>query len=433
MLQLFNSRSQQRERFRPVPGRPVRVYVCGITPYDTTHLGHAFTYVTFDTLMRLMRHGHGWPVRYVQNLTDIDDDVLRKAAETGEDWRALGLRWTDLFRGDLAWLNLVPPDVYPGATSVMSQIIGHVATLITRGLAYESGGSVYFAVGADPDFAADLRLDRASLLDIANERGNHPDDPGKRDPLDFVLWQAGKPGEPAWRSPWSAGRPGWHIECSTLALAHLGEQVDIHGGGGDLAFPHHACEEAQSTPLVAHRPWVRWWMHVAMVEKDGVKMSKSLGNLVLVRRLAAEGHHPDTVRLYLLQHHYRQAWNWDPARFQDTAAMTRTLHAAIARVSPGQRLLDLSRFGPRVTGALDDDLNTPVAVNAAMELADAIIDAPPGSDLRPAQDLLRATAGQLLGLHLVPVVPAPGELMGRWPAPLVAEPDLLLPPEDESA
>ncbi|HRA21028.1 MAG TPA: hypothetical protein PLZ56_11325, partial [Anaerolineae bacterium] len=169
------------------------------------------------------------------------------------------------------------------------------------------------------------------------------------------------------------------------------------------------------------------------INVDNEKMSKSLGNLVLVRRLAAEGHHPDTVRLYLLQHHYRQAWNWDPARFQDTAAMTRTLHAAIARVSPGQRLLDLSRFGPRVTGALDDDLNTPEAVNAAMELADAIIDAPPGSDLRPAQDLLRATAGQLLGLHLVPVVPAPGELMGRWPAPLVAEPDLLLPPEDESA
>lgn len=432
MLQLYNSRGRQRERFRPIAGQPVRVYVCGITPYDTTHLGHAFTYVAFDTLMRLMRHGHRWPVRYVQNLTDIDDDVLRKAGETGEDWRALGLRWTEQFRGDLAWLNVMPPDVYPGATSVIDRIIGHVGTLIDVGLAYERGGSVYFSADADPAFAADLGLDKDGLLALANERGNHPDDPHKRDPLDFVLWQAGQPGEPAWRSPWSAGRPGWHIECSTLALTHLGEQVDIHGGGGDLAFPHHACEESQSTPLTLRRPWVRWWMHVAMVEKDEVKMSKSLGNLVLVRRLAAEGHHPDTVRLYLLQHHYRQAWNWDPARFQAAEALTRTLHAAMARASAGHRILDLGRFGPRVTGALDDDLNTPAALDAALELADAIIEAPPGCDLQPAQDLLRASAGLLLGLHLDPVVPSPSELVDRWPAPLVSPPDLLLPPAESA-
>ncbi len=428
MVQLYNSRSRTKERLRPIPGQPIRLYVCGITPYDTTHLGHAFTYVTFDLLIRLLREGHRWPVRYVQNLTDIDDDVLRKAQETGADWRRLGLEWTERFRGDLAWLNLLPPDAYPGATSVMDRIIGLAETLLGKGLAYERGGNVYYATGESADFGAELGLDRRQLLAIANERGNHPDDPHKRDPLDFVLWQAGKPGEPAWRSPWSLGRPGWHIECSALALEHLGEQVDVHGGGADLAFPHHACEEAQSSPVVPRHPWVRFWVHVAMVEMDGVKMSKSLGNLVLVRRLAAEGHHPDQVRCYLLQHHYRTAWNWDPGRFADCEALVRTLHGAVARSSSGQRVLDLSRFGPRITGALEDDLNSPAALSAALELADAIIEAPPGSDLRPAQDLLRATAGGLLGLRLESSVLPPSQLADLWPKPVVAAPDLVLPP-----
>lgn len=427
MVQLFNARSQSKERLRPLPGQPIRLYVCGITPYDTTHLGHAFTYVTFDLLIRLLRQGERWPVRYVQNLTDIDDDILRKAAETGADWRRLGLDWTERFRGDLAWLNLLPPDVYPGATSVMPRIIALTEALLAKGLAYESGGSVYFATAKDPDFATHLGLARAELLTIANERGNRPDDPGKRDPLDFVLWQAGKPGEPAWHSPWSDGRPGWHIECSAMALEHLGEQVDVHGGGADLAFPHHACEEAQASPLVARHPWVRFWVHVAMVEMDGVKMSKSLGNLVLVRRLAAEGHHPDQVRCYLLQHHYRSPWNWDPAQFAASEAWVRTLHAAAERPSSGHRVLDLSRFGPRVTGALEDDLNSPAALAATLELADAIIEAPAGSDLKPAQDLLRATAGGLLGLHLAAGIPAPSQLIERWPEPRIAGPDLILP------
>jgi L-cysteine:1D-myo-inositol 2-amino-2-deoxy-alpha-D-glucopyranoside ligase len=419
-MQLYNTWSQRVERFRPRPGQPVGVYVCGITPYDTTHLGHAFTYVVFDVLIRHLETVHRWPVRYVQNLTDIDDDVLRRSAETGEDWRALGQRWTDQFRADMETLNVRPPDAYPGATAFIPAMQAQIRRLLEAGRAYCRQGTVYYRVASEPEFGALARLSGPEMLATANERGNDPDDPNKEDPLDFVLWQAGKPAEPAWRSPWGPGRPGWHIECSTMAGELLGAPVDIHGGGGDLAFPHHACEIAQCEPLSDVRPWVRIWMHVAMVRKDGEKMSKSLGNLVLVRDLL--GRHPaDTIRLYLLRYHYRQAWEWSVETFEATAEWTRTLHAAAARRSGAGGALDPAPYGPRIAAALDDDLQTPRAVDALLDLADAILGAPQAADVAAAQDVLRAAGGTVLGLWLQAASP---DERRRWPEPQVADPDI---------
>ncbi len=422
-MRLFDPTTGRLERFRPEPGRPVRIYVCGITPYDTTHLGHAFTYGVFDVLIRHFETTYGWRVRYVQNVTDIDDDILRRARELGDDWRGLGVRWTTRFTDDLTALNLRPPDVYAGATAFITPMLSHIVRLVEGGLAYVNGGGVYFRVAADPGFGRLTGMGRAELLATANERGNHPDDPRKADPLDFVLWQPAAPGEPAWHSPWGPGRPGWHIECSTLALALLGERVDVHGGGADLGFPHHACEMAQSEALIGSRPWVRWWMHTAMVRMDGEKMSKSLGNLVMVRDLLAAWE-PDTVRLYLLRHGYRAPWDWSPARLAETDAWTRTLHAAAARAGGRRDALDASSFGPRFTAALENDLDTPAAVAAALDLADAILAAPPAADVGPAQDILRTMAGRVLGLWLKPAAEiAPAERRA-WPAPETAPPDI---------
>ena len=424
-LHLYNTLTHQLERFRRRTGEPVTVYVCGITPYDTTHLGHAFTYVTFDVLIRHLETVHQWPVRYVQNLTDIDDDVLKRATQTGEDWRSLGLQWTSRFTDDLTALNLRPPDRYVGATAQIAPIRANIEALLAAELAYVRNGSVYFRVAADPGFGALAALAHDEMLTVANERGNFPDDPNKADPLDFVLWQAGKPGEPAWHSPWGEGRPGWHIECSTIARALLGDQVDIHGGGADLVFPHHACEIAQCEPLTGVRPWVRFWMHVAMVRMDGEKMSKSLGNLVLIDDLL-KAHPPDMVRIYLLSHHYRESWEWDPDTFAATAALTQTLHAAIARTSDKHdgRSLDPATYGPRFTSALDDDLDTRAALSIVLNLADDILAAPMGTDVRAAQDVLRVLAGQVLGLWLRPMDQIPAAEPLKWPAPEIGAPDV---------
>lgn len=422
-MRLYDPTTGQLERFRPEPGRPVRVYVCGITPYDTTHLGHAFTYCVFDVLIRHFETTHGWRVRYVQNVTDIDDDIVRRARELGVGWRELGMEWTARFTDDLAALNLRPPDVYAGATAYVAPMLGHIARLVDGGLAYARDGGVYFRVDADPGFGRLTGMDRAEMLATANARGNHPDDPRKDDPLDFVLWQPAAPGEPAWHSPWGPGRPGWHIECSTLALALLGDRVDIHGGGADLAFPHHACEMAQSEALVPARPWVRWWVHTAMVRMDGEKMSKSLGNLVMVRDLRAAWE-PDTIRLYLLRHGYREAWEWDARRLAETDAWTQKLHAAAARAPGHGTALDAASFGPRFTAAIEHDLDTPAAIGVALDLADAILAAPSGADVGLAQDVLRAVAGRVLGLWLKPAAAIAPQERRPWPAPETTPPDV---------
>ena len=274
-MRLFELLTGAVQSFAPADGQTVRLYVCGITPYDTTHIGHAFTYLTFDVLNRLCQHV-GWNVRYVQNVTDVDDDIMRRARDTGEHWQRLGARHTSQFQEDLAALAVLPPDVYPRASDEIPAILDLIGTLMTSGCAYARKGAVFFRVAADPTYGQFARLTRDELVTLSAERGADPSDPRKEDPLDFVLWQPSEPDEPWWDSPWGAGRPGWHIECSAMATHHLGPQLDVHGGGGDLIFPHHESEIAQSECATGVRPFARFWVHVAMVRYAGEKMSKSL-------------------------------------------------------------------------------------------------------------------------------------------------------------
>ena len=396
-MRLYNTLSGAVEPFEP-PSRPVAIYVCGITPYDTTHLGHAFTYTTADVLVRHLEHS-GLSVRYVQNVTDIDDDILRKAREVGEDWRALGDRWTAHFIADMQALNVRPPDVYPRATDVIPDIVTAVSTLVDKGMAYVAAGSVYYTVDGWPAFGQLSHLKRPEMLPVANERGNRPDDPNKRNPLDFVLWQAQAPGEPAWPSPWGPGRPGWHIECSVMSTRFLGPTLDVHAGGGDLVFPHHECEIAQSEPLTGHAPFTRTWLHTAMVQHEGAKMSKSLGNLVMVRDLLRHCS-ADALRLYLGSHHYRRVWSYDA----DALGRAQTLAAklASAATAPGGRgaALDASGAEAAFAAALDEDLDTPSAVVRLEALADQVLAASrAGADVAAAQSTLRRLGG-VFGLRL---------------------------------
>jgi L-cysteine:1D-myo-inositol 2-amino-2-deoxy-alpha-D-glucopyranoside ligase len=396
-MQLYNTMTQQKESFAPARSY-VTMYVCGITPYDTTHLGHAFTYVVFDTLARYFAF-KGWPVRYAQNVTDIDDDILRKAGQVGEDWKELGNRWTRRYLADMDALNVMRATYFPRATEEIPRIIEMTQVLLDRGYAYEKGGSVYFHVDSCDRFGQLSHLPRGEMLPVANERGNNPDDPNKRDPLDFVLWQAARPGEPTWESPWGPGRPGWHIECSAMSQHYLGDTIDIHGGGGDLVFPHHECEIAQSEQYTGVRPFVRFWVHIAMVRHEGEKMSKSLGNLVMARDVL-ETYHPDALRAYLLSHHYRTAWSYDEARLKDAAGRAER-YAAASQANPigDGDPLDAEPYERRFVAVMDDDLDTPAGLAFLDELAEAILAAAGERDVAAAQGMLRRAAG-VLGLRL---------------------------------
>jgi L-cysteine:1D-myo-inositol 2-amino-2-deoxy-alpha-D-glucopyranoside ligase len=396
-MQLYNSLTGALEPFEP-SGQEVSVYVCGITPYDTTHLGHAFTYAVFDVLIRYLEH-KGHSVRYTQNVTDIDDDILRKAREVGDDWQVLGNQWTAHFIQDLQTLNVRPPDHFPRATDFIEEIVESVERLIQCGVAYESGGSVYFGVNAWSEFGKMSRLSRAEMLEIANERGNKPDDPNKRNPLDFVLWQAKAEGEPAWPSPWGEGRPGWHIECSTMAAQLLGKTIDIHGGGADLLFPHHECEIAQAECATGRRPFSRFWMHTAMVHHEGEKMSKSLGNLIMVRDLL-EDFSADALRVYMASYHYRTPWaHSDEALSQARSSAERLAAAATANGGSGESLTT-DDYAQRFTQAMDEDLNSPAALEVLEQLAGEILaGGESGRDIAAAQALLRQF-GAVLGLRL---------------------------------
>ncbi len=394
-MKFFNTLTQSLELFTPIDDT-VRVYVCGITPYDTTHLGHAFLYVSFDALMRYMR-SRGYTVKYVQNVTDIDDDVLRKAGELGMAWDELGRRETERFLSDMDALNVRRPDVYAKATEQMEGIIEIVQRLIERGFAYESAGCVFFNVRKDAEFGQMAQAiglpDYEAMLKIANERGNFPDDARKKDPLDFVLWQAQAPGEPAWESPWGPGRPGWHIECSAMAMRYLGPQIDIHGGGFDLAFPHHTCEIAQSEHFTDKAPFARFWMHVGMVHQDGEKMSKSLGNLTLVRNLLKD-YSADAIRVTLLNHHYRYPWECFPADLEFSSKLVgifQNVRELVGTQASGEDHLLRSRF----EAAMDNDLNTPEAFELLQEAAENVL---ANHDLNAGAEVLRLT--DVLGLKV---------------------------------
>ena len=339
------------------PGDVVTIYTCGITPYDATHFGHAATYLTYDVLQRRLRD-RVHETRCVRNITDVDDDLLRKAREVGIHYLDLAAREIARFDADMEALGLLPAWSEPRATSAIADIRGFIGMVLDRGHAYEAGGSVYFDVGSWPAFGTISHYDRDEMLTLAAERGGNPDDPDKRDPLDFVLWQPSADDEPSWESLWGAGRPGWHIECSALALRELGTTIDLHGGGSDLIFPHHECESAQSEAATGE-PFVRHWMHQAMVRMDGEKMSKSLGNLVFVSELRKEWD-VRAIRLAAVANHYRAAWEWTDDVMPAAAAR---LDAWVASGEGEGALAD-------VRAALDDDLDTPAAV-AAIDAAAA--------------------------------------------------------------
>ena len=289
------------------PGPKVSMYVCGITPYDATHLGHAFTYLTFDLVVRRLEDlGH--EVRMVRNVTDVDDSILAKARDLDIDYQDLAAREMELFHADLAALDLRPASAEPTATGSVDGILDLIGRLEAGGHTYAVEGNTYFDVSTWDGFGSMTGLDEATMLAYAADRGGHPEDPRQRNPLDFVLWQASAEDEPSWDSPFGPGRPGWHIECSTMAMAELGETIDLHGGGDDLTFPHHECEAAQSEAATGV-PLARHWMHVGMVAYEGTKMSKSLGNLVFVRNLRRM-HDPRAIRLALMAHHYRAGFEW---------------------------------------------------------------------------------------------------------------------------
>jgi cysteinyl-tRNA synthetase len=376
-MRLFDTLTQEQRPLIPISDR-ITLYVCGITPYDTTHLGHAFLNVVYDTLVRTLRW-QGRPVTYVQNVTDIDDDILRKAREVGMAWDELGRQETTRYLADLRALNVAMPDHYVLASSEMPRIIALNLKLLADGHAYERDGWVYFRVASDPGFG---RLASAggykgydAWLHTANERGNFPDDPRKDDPLDFVLWQAQQPGEPAWPSPWGMGRPGWHIECSAMATDYLGPRIDIHGGGADLVFPHHTCEIAQSENATGERPFVQIWMHVAMVRQDGEKMSKSLGNVTRVSELLPI-YSGEAIRILMLGHHYRESWEYHPAQMARAAARTERLRLAALRAPEASADHAPQHDAARAefTDALDDDLHTPHALDVLDRLATRALD-----------------------------------------------------------
>ncbi len=397
-MRLYNTATGMIEPLA-VRDNTVSMYVCGVTPYDTTHMGHGFTYVSFDTLARHLAH-KGHDVRYVQNVTDIDDDILKRAARDNVPWDALGREQTTIYLRDMAALNVTSPELYVRATQEIPAMVAIAAALLDRSDAYERNGSVYFRVSAEPALGQRLaHLDYAQMLETANQNGNHPDDPNKDDPLDFVLWQRSLPGEPSWESPWGPGRPGWHIECSAIALTYLGQQIDIHGGGSDLIFPHHSCEIAQSEHYTGLVPFVRCWMHTAMVRQDGEKMSKSLGNVTFVRDVLRD-HHPDALRLYLLDHHYREVWEYQPDGPSHMDAPAARLREAAGARSGRHGRLDVSPQKNRFYGAMDDDLATSAAIAACHEVGETILRAAEtNGDIEDAQQTLRDMAA-VLGLWL---------------------------------
>jgi L-cysteine:1D-myo-inositol 2-amino-2-deoxy-alpha-D-glucopyranoside ligase len=378
------------------PGSSARLYVCGITPYDATHMGHAATYLAFDLLVRGWRDA-GHDVVYVQNVTDIDDPLIERAKATGEDWAELAERETRKFCEDMAALRMVPPAHFVGAVESIDAIVAVIARLREAGALYEVDGDLYFPVAADPSFGGVANLDRAEMTTLSGERGGDPDRPGKKDPLDCLVWQQERPGEPAWESPFGRGRPGWHIECTAIALDHLGMGFDVQGGGSDLAFPHHEMCASEAQVAQSGRPFARAYMHAGMVGLHGEKMSKSRGNLVLVSDLRRAGLDPRLIRLAVLDHHYRDDWDWtddDLERARDRLA--RWSAAAALPTAP-----DASNLLIAVRDALAHDLDAPKALVAVDWWVEQALDGAgaPGADTA-APATFRALVDARLGVEL---------------------------------
>lgn len=390
-VRLYNTASQQLELAGPAAGT-ARMYVCGITPYDTTHIGHAATYVAFDLLHRAWLNT-GLEVNYVQNVTDIDEPLFERAQATGEDWAELGERQLEIFRQDMAELRVLPPQEFVGVTEAIPLVVDMISELKAAATTYVVDGDTYFSVRSDATFGAVSQLNTAEMLPQFAERGGDPDRPGKQDPLDALLWLLQRPGEPAWDSPFGKGRPGWHIECSAIARHYLGASFDVQGGGSDLVFPHHEMSASQAQMAQGGEPFAKIYAHAGMVEYEGEKMSKSKGNLELVSRLRAEGADPMAIRLALLAHHYRSDWEWFPSVLETAQRRLHRWRAAVARpVAPASE--------PTVTAvltALADDLNAPAAI-AAIDTWAAMAPDTDGEEAAGSQ--VRAVIDAALGIAL---------------------------------
>jgi len=376
-MKIYNTMTRMKEELVPMTPGEIKMYSCGVTVYDLSHVGHARMLMVFDMISRYLRFA-GYRVTFVRNFTDIDDKIIRRAAQEGVPAREVSERNVAAFHEDMAALGVLPPDVEPKATEHLPEMIGLIERLLAKGYAYVLDGDVYFEVRRFPGYG---KLSGKNLDEL--QAGARVEvDERKRDPRDFALWKSAKPGEPAWESPWGAGRPGWHIECSAMAVCYLGESFDIHGGGDDLIFPHHECEIAQ-TEADTGRPFARYWVHNGMVNMAREKMSKSLGNTLTIRDLVAR-HDPAALRLFLLGTHYRSPLEWSEERVEDSAralerlwrpiddagklAAATTLEDAKDRPPPAE----LSGYRRRFLDAMNDDFNTPEALGALFDLSRAL-------------------------------------------------------------
>ncbi|HEX3387947.1 MAG TPA: cysteine--1-D-myo-inosityl 2-amino-2-deoxy-alpha-D-glucopyranoside ligase [Streptosporangiaceae bacterium] len=385
-------------------GPDATLYACGITPYDATHIGHAATFMAWDLLVRAWRDA-GHHVTYVQNVTDVDDPLLERAARDGEDWRELADREIDRYRADMAALRVLPPTRLVGAVEALGVIERFAGRLAQRGALYDLEADQYFARGSDEAFGSVSRLDRGEMLALFAERGGDPGRPGKKDPLDALVWLAARPNEPAWASRFGQGRPGWHVECAAISTEYLGTTFDIQAGGTDLIFPHHEMSASHARVALEPGAFARHYVHAGMVRLDGEKMSKSLGNLVFVSRLLADGHDPMAVRLAILAHHYRRDWDWTDAglsaaadrlaRWRDAVQVAAAADSSSPPSDPERGQAVLAAMRER----LADDLDAPGALAVVDGWAeDVLAGARPAAD--SGADLVRDAVDALLGVVL---------------------------------
>jgi len=395
-VKVYNTLSGQKEEFLP-QGDEVKMYVCGVTPYADCHIGHGMSYIIFDVIWRYLQF-RGYKVKYVQNITDIDDKIIDRANKLGIATGELAGKFTARYFEDMDALNISRADIYPKATEEIPKIIEVVQGLVDKGYAYPAGGSVYFRVRNVPDYGKLSHRSLESMMSAESALGG--DD--KESPMDFVLWKAAKPGEPSWESPWGAGRPGWHIECSVMSLKYLGNTLDIHGGGQDLVFPHHENEIAQSESFTGIKPFVKYWLHNGLVQLGEEKMSKSLGNLITIRE-ALEKYSPDAIRIFVLSSHYRSPLTYSAEALEAAERGSDRLAQVISRddlTGGAGEALDAEPYRQRFIEAMDDDFNTSKALAALFDLARAINQAgDSGFNFLEAKSILEELSRNVLGLR----------------------------------
>jgi cysteinyl-tRNA synthetase len=396
-MKVYNTISGQKEEFLP-GGDEVKMYVCGVTPYDNCHIGHAMSYIIFDVIRRYLQF-RGYRVKYVQNITDIDDKIIDRANQKGISTHELAEKYTNSYFEDMVALNIGQADNYPKATEEIPKIIEVIQGLIDKGFAYPAGGSVYFRVRNVTDYGKLSHRSLDSMIAMECAIGGEE----KEHPVDFVLWKASKPDEPSWESPWGNGRPGWHIECSAMSLKYLGDTLDIHGGGQDLIFPHHENEIAQSESFTGTIPFVKYWLHNGLVQLGEEKMSKSVGNLITIKE-ALEKYSPDAIRIFVVSSHYRSPLTYSEEGLEAAEKGVERFTQAISRQDPtgGKgKALDAEPYRQRFIEAMDDDFNSAQALATMFDLAREINQAgDTGISFVEAQKTLVSLAREVLGLKL---------------------------------